>query len=167
MTQFPPTYSEAAQSELRIVGIYRDTGREVKLCAEAAMALRELMDCAEVDGVHLVPISGFRTISYQEGLFQKAVTKYGSEEAAARWVARPGHSEHHTGLAVDLGDEANPPADVEPAFEETSAFRWLQTHATRFNFEMSFPRENPSGVNYEPWHWRFVGTLKAKQILGR
>ncbi|MSU61763.1 MAG: D-alanyl-D-alanine carboxypeptidase family protein [Pedosphaera sp.] len=167
MTLVLPTYPEAAQSELRVVGIYRDTGREVKLSPEAAVALRELTGSAQEDGVRLVPISGFRTVKYQEGLFQKAVAKYGSEEAAARWVARPGHSEHHTGLAVDLGDETSPSADVEPAFEEGTAFRWLQTNAARFGFELSFPRNNLSGVNYEPWHWRFVGTLQAKQILGQ
>jgi LAS superfamily LD-carboxypeptidase LdcB len=156
---------EAAENELVVVGRYRQTSREVRLRTEAAAALQDLMTQARADGVAIIPISGFRTVAYQESLFQKAVAKYGSEDAAVRWVARPGHSEHHTGLAVDLGDGNEPACDVEPPFEETRASRWLQANAARFGFELSYPRNNPRGVNYEPWHWRFVGTPEAKQVF--
>jgi LAS superfamily LD-carboxypeptidase LdcB len=156
---------EAAENELVVVGEYRQTGRKVKLRADAATALTNLMTEARGSNVAIIPISGFRTIEYQESLFQKAVAKYGSEDAAVCWVARPGNSEHHTGLAIDLGDEENPACDVEPPFEQTRAFHWLQQNAVQFSFELSFPRNNPRGVNYEPWHWRFVGTPEAKQIF--
>src|SRR5208282_4268255 len=116
------------------------------------------------DGVTIIPISGFRTFAYQEALFAKAVAKHGSEEAAVRWVGRPGQSEHHTGLAVDLGEAESPACDVEPPFEDTHAFRWLQTNAAQFGFELSYPRNNPRSVHYEPWHWRFIGTAAAKQF---
>ena len=165
MTPSHPLYKEPAETELVVVGKYRQTDREVKLRAEAAEALLGLMTQARAAGVAIIPISGFRTIAYQESLFQRAVVKYGSEDAAVRWVGRPGHSEHHTGLVVDLGDEDDPTCDVEPPFEETPAFHWLQDNAARFGFELSFPRNNPRGVNYEPWHWRFVGTPKTKQIF--
>jgi D-alanyl-D-alanine carboxypeptidase len=158
-------FTEAAENELIIVGEYRQSGRKVKIRVDAAAALLNLMTEARTAGVIIIPISGFRTIAYQESLFQKAVAKYGSEDAAVRWVARPGHSEHHTGLAMDLGDEENPACDVEPPFEETRAFHWLQQNAAHFGFELSFPRNNPRGVNYEPWHWRFVGTPEAKQVF--
>jgi zinc D-Ala-D-Ala carboxypeptidase len=153
------------EEDLVVVGSYRQTGRNVKMRADAAAALHDLMNHAKEAGAAIVPVSGFRTIAYQEMLFRRAVAKYGSENAAVRWVARPGHSEHHTGLAIDLGDEGNPAGDVEPAFEETPAFLWLQENAARFGFELSYPRNNPRGVNYEPWHWRFVGTPDAKQIF--
>jgi LAS superfamily LD-carboxypeptidase LdcB len=156
---------EATEKELAVVGEYRQSGRKVQMRADAAAALRNLMDQARAAGVDIVPISGFRPVKYQETLFRKAVVKYGSEDAAVRWVARPGHSEHHTGLAIDLGDEANPACDVEPPFEETPAFHWLQKHASQFGFELSFPRDNPHGVHYEPWHWRFVGAPEAKQVF--
>ncbi|HUA67861.1 MAG TPA: M15 family metallopeptidase [Candidatus Saccharimonadales bacterium] len=156
---------ETAESDLVVVGEYRQSGREVKLRAGAAVALRNLITEARAAGVTIIPISGFRSVAYQQSLFQKAVAKYGSEYAAVRWVARPGHSEHHTGLVIDLGDEANPAGDVEPTFEETPAFYWLQKNAAQFGFELSFPRNNPRGVNYEPWHWRFVGTPEAKQVF--
>jgi len=158
---------ETAENELVVVGEYRQSGRKVKMRADAAAALRDLMTQAAAAGVAIIPISGFRAIAYQESLFRKAVAKYGSEDAAVRWVARPGHSEHHTGLAVDLGDGDHPVCDVEPTFEETPAFHWLQENAAQFGFELSFPRNNPRGVNYEPWHWRFVGTPEAKQVFER
>ena len=158
---------EATENELIVVGEYRQSGRKVKMHTDAAAALKDLFAQALVDGVKIIPISGFRSVEYQAGLFQKATAKYGSEEAAARWVARPGHSEHHTGLAIDLGDETAPTNDVEPTFEETHAFRWLQSHAANFGFEMSYPKNNSTGINYEPWHWRFIGTPAAKQIFQR
>jgi LAS superfamily LD-carboxypeptidase LdcB len=159
------SFAEATERELAAVGDYRQTGRIVKMRADAAAALRDLTKQARADGVEIIPISGFRSRDYQETLFRKAVVKYGSEDAAVRWVARPGHSEHQTGLAIDLGDGGNPACDVEPPFEQTPAFHWLKKNAARFGFELSYPRNNPRGVHYEPWHWRFIGTPEAKQIF--
>jgi LAS superfamily LD-carboxypeptidase LdcB len=156
---------EASENELVVVGEYRQSGRKVKMRADAAAALQNLMTQSCSAGVTIIPISGFRTIIYQEMLFKKAVAKYGSEDAAVRWVARPGNSEHHTGLAIDLGDEESPACDVETPFEKTKAFHWLKENAKQFGFELSFPCNNPRGVNYEPWHWRFIGTPEAKQVF--
>jgi len=167
MTPGRPLYREPADAELVVVGRYRQTGREVKMRADAAAALLDLMVQARADGVAVMPISGFRTVAYQESLFQRALAKYGSEDAAVRWVGRPGHSEHHSGLVVDLGEEASPACDVEPPFEATRAFHWLQTNAAHFGFELSYPPGNPRGVHYEPWHWRFIGTPEARQIFQR
>src|ERR1039458_10059842 len=165
MTPSHPLYKEPAETELVVVGKYRQTGREVKLRTDAAGALLNLMTQARAAGVAITPISGLRTIAYQESLFRKAVAKYGSEDAAVRWVARPGNSEHHTGLAIDLGDAENPACDVEPPFEKTRVFDWLQKHAAQFGFELSYPRNNPLGVNNEPWHWRFMVTPEAKHLF--
>jgi zinc D-Ala-D-Ala carboxypeptidase len=120
---------------------------------------------ARSEGVLLVPISGFRSVSYQQGLFGRAVRRHGSERKAARWVAPPGRSEHHTGWALDVGDGSRPEADVAASFEKTPAFRWLSSHAGRFGFELSFPRNNPQGVGYEPWHWRYVGVEEARRLF--
>jgi len=160
-----PSYNEAIENHLVFIGNYRQTNREVKLRADAAVAWMALTAEASVAGSTLIPISGFRTVAYQDSLFKKAVVKHGSEEAAARWVSRPGCSEHHTGLAIDVGEEENPACDVEPPFETTRVFHWLQENARRFGFELSFPRNNSRGVNYEPWHWRFIGTAEAQQIF--
>src|SRR5690349_19737480 len=85
----PHRLSEPTDNELVVVGTYRQSGREVKLRSDAARALLALMAQARNDGVGIIPISGFRTVAYQETLFQKAVAKYGSEDAAVRWVGRP------------------------------------------------------------------------------
>jgi LAS superfamily LD-carboxypeptidase LdcB len=158
-------YAEVATAELVAVGPYRQTTRIVQLRREAAEALRRMIATAAEAGLDLVPISGFRSADYQATLFAKSVQKRGSEAAAAVWVAPPGHSEHHTGLAVDLGEGPEPESDVEPSFGETASYRWLAENAARFGFEMSFPANNPQGVGCEPWHWRFVGNEEAERIF--
>jgi zinc D-Ala-D-Ala carboxypeptidase len=67
--------------------------------------------------------------------------------------APPGYSEHHTGRAVDLGTAGC--AALDQAFAQTPAFAWLQRHAQRFGFYLSYPRDNAEGYLYEPWHWCF------------
>ncbi|HTQ49082.1 MAG TPA: M15 family metallopeptidase [Candidatus Acidoferrales bacterium] len=161
----PLRFVEANEAELVVVGEYRQSGRRVKMRTDAATAWRRMIHQAAAAGVGIIPISGFRSAEYQEKLFRKAVAKYGSEAEAVRWVARPGFSEHHTGLAIDLGDGEHPACDVEPPFEETPAFHWLENNAAGFGFELSYPRNHPGGVHYEPWHWRFVGTPVAGRIF--
>ncbi len=160
-------YAEVAAAELVAVGPYRQTTRVVQLRRDAAAALARLMTAATGAGLDLVPISGFRSVEYQAKLWSKAIEKRGSEGEAARWVAPPGYSEHHTGLAVDLGEGPEPESDVEPSFGQTASYRWLAEHAHRFGFEMSFPAQNPQGVGCEPWHWRFAGTEDTAAIFAR
>jgi D-alanyl-D-alanine carboxypeptidase len=158
-------YDEADPAALAEAGPYRQTGRKVMMTPEAAAAFRRMVEGAAADGVHIIPISGFRPVAYQVGLWQKAIAKRGSEAAAAKWVAPPGHSEHHTGLTLDLGDGDAPETDVETSFETTKAFAWLTANASRFGFQISFPKDNVQGVSYEPWHWRFIGTDEARRRL--
>lgn len=156
------SYGEAPSASLAEVGPYRDSGRVVQMRIPAARAFLKMVSSARVDGVGIVPISGYRPIAYQKSLFARAVKRYGSEQKAARWVAPPGYSEHATGWALDLGDESHRATDIEPTFKSTPAFRWLSSNAQRFGFELSFPLDNPQGVNHEPWHWRFIGTDGAR-----
>lgn len=149
-------YAEASAEELKPAGKYRDTGRVVQLAKPAATAFEGMQKAAATDGVKLVPISGFRTRNYQAGLFRRAVRRHGSEERAARWVAPPGYSEHHTGLALDVGDKGRRDCDVEMCFEKTAAHAWLRKNAARFGFELSFPPGDERHA-FEPWHWRYVG----------
>ncbi|MGH9812022.1 MAG: M15 family metallopeptidase [Candidatus Acidiferrales bacterium] len=157
-------YDEARAEELKPAGKYRDTGRVVQLAAPAAAAFKAMQKAAASDGVKLVPISGFRARDYQAGLFRRAVRRHGSEERAARWVAPPGYSEHHTGLALDIGDEARRECDVELCFEKTPAHTWLQKNAARFGFELSFPGRE-SGPAFEPWHWRYIGDDASRTLF--
>lgn len=155
-------FVEAPSSSLENVGHYRDTGRVVQMRSRAAQAFLKMVAAARTDGVGIVPISGFRPIAYQKSLFSRAVKRYGTEQKAARWVAPPGYSEHATGWALDVGDQSHRATDIEPTFKSTPAFRWLSSNAQRFGFELSFPLDNPQGVNHEPWHWRFIGTDEAR-----
>jgi D-alanyl-D-alanine carboxypeptidase len=158
-------FAEAPAATLVDVGSYRDAGRTVKLRSSAAQAFLKMAAAARGEGVGIVPISGFRPVSYQKNLFERAVKRYGSEGKAARWVAPPGYSEHATGWTLDLGDSSRRDTDVEQSFKSTPAARWLQNNAQRFGFELSFPPHNPQGVNHEPWHWRFIGNDESRAVF--
>ena len=160
-------YAEAPEASLHDAGVYRQTGRIVRLLPPAAEAWQRMATAGAQAGVGLVPISGFRTHAYQGSLFAKAIVKYGSEAAAAKWVAPTGFSEHHTGLAMDIGAESQLADDAETSFADTAESGWLLQHAAAFGFELSFPRDNVQGIAYEPWHWRFIGTPEACEVFAR
>ena len=126
--------------------------------------LIHLCEAAKRDGVGIVVISAFRDIAYQTELYADARRRHGFD-GASTWVAPPGHSEHHTGYALDLADRDHPETDDEPGFETTPAAYWLLRHAPHHGFELSFPKGNPQGVGYEPWHWRFCATPAAKKLF--
>ncbi len=85
----------------------------------------------------------------------------------AAWVARPGTSEHETGLAVDIVDTSYQPLDE--AQEDTAVQRWLMAHCAEYGFILRYPTEKSAltGVNYEPWHYRYVGEEAAREIMER
>lgn len=149
-------HDEAPLDQLEAVGVYH--GREIRLRRNAAQSYREMSAVAQATGIRLVPISGFRSIADQEFLFfRRAQAQSLRPEQRAEVSAPPGYSEHHTGYAIDISDGSSPQTDLEVSFEQTPAFGWLQANGARFGFELSFPRDNPQGISYEPWHWRYVG----------
>ena len=147
-------YQEADRDDL--VAITRD-GR-VKLNKAAAQKFQQMEADAKAQGINLAIISGFRSVEAQNHLFF-GIKEQRVQNAAKRAEvsAPPGYSEHHTGYAIDLGDARVPTTHLSPKFENTAAFRWLEKNAAKYSFELSFPRDNPQGISYEPWHWRFVG----------
>lgn len=156
-------YAEAPQSELQTFAV---NGRSLTLRKAAAQEFQAMVKAARADGVNLVPISGFRSMQEQQRVYfdiqaqrKQTVTK------RAEVSAPPGYSEHHTGYAVDIGDAAVPATNLNPNFENTKAYKWLADNAARFHFEMSFPQDNPQGVSYEPWHWRFVGDRQSLETF--
>ena len=147
-------YKEAPASELQAIS---SDGR-LRLRVAAAEKFRQMQADARANGIILQPISAFRSVAEQESLFfgvKEQRNQLASQRAEVS--APPEHSEHHTGYAIDLGDGRTPAANLKPSFENTAAFQWLKNNANRYSFEMSFPRDNPQGISYEPWHWRFVG----------
>ena len=147
-------YQEAPDSELK--SITADGGHRLRKAA--AKAYEEMEQDARASGVSLVPISTFRSVKDQETIFFEIKAQRGQVATKRAEVsAPPGYSEHHTGYAIDIGDGGRPSTDLNVSFEETPAFQWLKDHAAFHSFELSFPKDNPQGVSYEPWHWRFVG----------
>ncbi|WP_242541797.1 D-alanyl-D-alanine carboxypeptidase family protein [Leptolyngbya sp. Cla-17] len=147
-------YAEATQSELSSV----TADGSIKMRKAAAKAYQEMEAAAQQEGVSLVPLSGFRSLTDQDYLFFGKKAERGQVAAErAKVSAPPGYSEHHTGYALDIGDGAVPAMNLSPDFENTPAFKWLKVNAPFHSFELSFPKNNKQGVTYEPWHWRFVG----------
>jgi len=155
-------YQEALESELKAI---TPDGR-IKLRQAAANQFLQMQADARASGVILVPISGFRTIQEQNYLFF-GVKQQRSQDARKRAEvsAPPGYSEHHTGYAFDVGDANNPGANLKQSFDQTAAFNWLEKNAPKYSFEMSFTKNNPQGVSYEPWHWRYVGDRQSLEMF--
>lgn len=127
--------------------------RPLWLVEPAARAWVLLRRAASADGIALEAISGYRSHDYQLGIFQRKLERGQDITQILSVNAAPGFSEHHSGLALDLSSPGEPPA--EESFETTAAFAWLGEHAARHGFHMSYPRNNPHGIVYEPWHWCF------------
>ena len=146
-----PRFAEATQ--LQSVGV--DTfGREIQMTPETAQAWLDMKHASEEAEVNLLLISGFRSIARQTEIIQRKLEAGLSMEGILRVNTYPGHSEHHTGRALDLG---SPEAEhLTEDFASTREFAWLIGHAAQSGFRLSYPRKNPHDIAYEPWHWCFV-----------
>ena len=125
--------------------------REQRLLAPAASDWRSMVAAAARDGIELQLVSAYRSVRYQEGIVRKKLERGQPIDEILRVSAAPGFSEHHSGRAVDVTTPGCPV--LEEAFEDSDAFAWLENNALRFGFHLSYPRGNPHGVAYEPWHW--------------
>ena len=124
--------------------------------------LKEMQFKAAQKGISLQLLSGYRSINLQKDIFyeNKSIRNQTAIERS-RDSAPPGYSEHSTGYAIDVGDGNFPNTHFEVEFEQTPAFKWMKKFATKYHFVLSFPPHNKQGVTYEPWHWRFEGTVNA------
>ena len=128
-------------------------------------SLLRMKEEAKKDGIYLVFLSGFRSINLQKDIFY-SLKSIRNQEAAerARVSAPPGYSEHSTGFAIDIGDGTQRETDFETEFEKTRAFRWLIKNAAKYHFKLSFEKNNKY-IDYEPWHWRYEGSIEALKIF--
>ncbi|MGE5660258.1 MAG: D-alanyl-D-alanine carboxypeptidase family protein [Actinomycetota bacterium] len=157
-------YEEAPADELQSIA----PDGSIKLRKAAAAKYQEMVNAAASEGVSLVPISAFRSVADQQHVFFDVKAERGQNATKRAEVsAPPGYSEHHTGYAIDIGDGNAPETNLSQTFETTKAFKWLQARAPYFSFEISFPKDNPQGVSYEPWHWRFVGDRHSLETFYR
>lgn len=132
---------------------------------EAREAFGEMAAEAALSNFDLTAFSTYRSFEYQEELYERYVTRDG-KEAADRYSARPGYSEHQTGLAFDIGEVNYEQYWASSEFGETEAGKWLAENAHRFGFILRYPlgKEELTGYMHESWHFRYVGTEIAKEI---
>lgn len=136
-------------------------------------SLSRLFSEAEKNGFRFTLVSGYRSIGYQKNLFDQSVQRhrdagYSLEQAqnmTLSYSQMPGSSEHHTGLAVDIIDTAflNDRQDLYDDVDQLISQQWLINHAVDYGFILRYPKTkvNWTGINYEPWHFRFVGQENA------
>lgn len=148
-----------------------------KLDKKAASAAKELVAAAKEAGYNMQLCSAYRTVEKSAQLYQNKVNDYlnaGYSEAdakteAAKWVAPPGTSEHHTGLAMDLvsSDYWKDYSDLEHGYENYDSFEWMFEHCAEYGFVLRYPKDKQevTGITYEPWHYRYVGKEAAKYIM--
>lgn len=139
---------------------YRNNNYVTQIHKDVYPYITAMVAAAQADGVNLKVWSPFRSYAIQNDLFQKQVNRVGGdEEKAATVVARPGTSEHNTGLCADFNMAGD-------AFESTPMYTWMCENAEDYGFILRYPKDKQhiTGVIYESWHWRFVGINNAKLI---
>lgn len=139
---------------------YRNNDYVTQIHKDVYPYITAMVAAAQADGVDLQVWSPFRSYAIQNDLFQKQVNRVGGdEEKAATVVARPGTSEHNTGLCADFNMASD-------AFENTPMYKWMCENADDYGFILRYPKDKQhiTGVIYESWHWRFVGINNAKLI---
>ena len=125
--------------------------RPTKLHPQANQAWQAMKSAAANQDVLLQLISAFRSIPYQAKLILNKVENGQNLNDILKVNTAPGHSEHHSGCAIDITTDNYKPLDEQ--FDQSIAFKWLTNNASKFGFSMSYPKDNNHGVIYEPWHW--------------
>jgi D-alanyl-D-alanine carboxypeptidase len=135
-------------------------GREMR--AEAAQAMTDMLAAAAAEGLTLNVQSAYRSYDYQVDTFRNQVARFGQERAEIQ-VARPGYSEHQTGLAADVGGGG---CDIENCFATTAEGQWVAANGPRFGYVVRYPdgKQDVTGFKYEPWHVRYVGVALATEM---
>ncbi|PLC12315.1 hypothetical protein AUQ48_08780 [Kocuria flava] len=148
----PPRWAPAALEDVE----------GVRLRPEAARDARRLLAAARADGLRIVALSGYRSYDEQAAVYGGWVARQG-RAAADTASARPGHSEHQTGLALDVGQGGG--CDLQVCFADTPAAAWVAEHAAEHGFVVRYPfGEHPTtGYWYEPWHLRHLGAERARE----
>lgn len=135
------------------------------MASAAADALSAMIAAAALDGVPVVAVSGYRSFGAQARLYSGYTNNFGQIHTDAL-SARPGFSEHQTGLAVDIGNPDGSCA-LQRCFAATPAGAWAAAHAARFGFIIRYPDGTAAitGYDYEPWHLRYVGQEAAAEMV--
>jgi D-alanyl-D-alanine carboxypeptidase len=141
-------------------------GPSGRLRTEAEAAFSTMVDAAKVSGApNITYVSGYRSYAKQEQVYNGYVASDG-QAAADTYSARPGFSEHQTGLAVDIG-ESGSGCDLETCFENTASGIWAANNSYKYGFVIRYPKgkEAITGYQYEPWHLRYLGITEATAVF--
>lgn len=143
---------------------YGNSSNDSHLRSEASDALVSMFDAASKQGLNLILYSGYRSYSEQASVNSNFASSIG-QSATDQSSARAGHSEHQTGLAADISS-SDGKCDIDQCFENTSAGKWLASNAYQYGFILRYPKDkqNLTGYEYEPWHFRYVGVDLAEEI---
>jgi D-alanyl-D-alanine carboxypeptidase len=135
-----------------------------RLRAEAADAYKQFAQAGKSQGINVVPVSGYRSYSQQASLYDSYVAQYG-QATADTLAARPGYSEHQTGLTLDITTRPET-CSIQACFGQTPQGRWLAANAYRFGYILRYPADKTpiTGYIYEPWHFRYVGVELATEM---
>lgn len=153
ITHMLPMQREASE----LTGIGADVfDRQQMLLLPAAAAWRQMRRQALLDQVELLPVSAFRSIDYQAELLQRKLSQGERMAEILSVSAAPGFSEHHSGRAIDIA--SNRENALEESFEASTSFNWLLRNAAEYGFSLSYARDNPHAIAYEPWHWAWQAT---------
>lgn len=130
---------------------------------EAAAAFRAMADAAREEGVSLRSVSAYRSYQRQTSTYNRYLSQ-DRQASVDTYSARPGHSEHQTGLALDINT-----ASIPAHFENTPAFAWLKEHCAQYGFILRYPqgKEGITGYRFEPWHYRYVGLEAAQACMSQ
>jgi D-alanyl-D-alanine carboxypeptidase len=161
--RLPREYAPEDLVSLQSHGVPTLGSAEMLLRREAAERLKSLVADAAADGEELVVASAYRSYADQRVSYRRLTSIYGTE--ASEMSARPGHSQHQLGTAVDFTNAAAG-YEVWDYFGDTSAYWWLKNHAREHGFVLGYPRskEAETGYRWEPWHYRYVGAKYAERL---
>ena len=142
---------------------YKDPNLKPMVRADIYPYIQLMINDAKRDGVEFIIDSGYRSYNYQQVLLDNLIKEKGAE--AYTLIALPGSSEHQTGLAIDIAYYHNGVYDDNVKGEDKEAI-WLANNSYKYGFILRYPKdkENITGFQYEPWHFRFVGLELAKKL---
>nr|WP_281941056.1 M15 family metallopeptidase [Paenibacillus tyrfis] len=163
--KLPDSYKPQDLVDPNVPFTFKEKLEKRKMRKEAAAALEKLFEAAKKDNLPLAGVSAYRSHETQKTVYNRYVQKDG-EAAANKYSAKPGHSEHETGLAIDVAGSSGKCA-AQDCFGATKEAKWLAEHAADYGFIIRYPegKEGITGYQYEPWHLRYVGVDTAKAIV--
>ncbi|WP_195986823.1 M15 family metallopeptidase [Clostridium sp. D53t1_180928_C8] len=147
-------------SEAKFLDYVQDNNLESK----TSDAAKKMFEDAAKDGISLVGVSGYRSYGVQKGLYNTRIKQKGEARTKA-YTAEPGASEHQSGLALDILCDSY--QTLDEGFENTDAFTWLTNNCYKYGFILRYlkGKEDITGYNYEPWHFRYIGNEEIAEDI--